>query len=150
MFRGTFEHVIDEKGRISVPARFRDCLVASNDERVVLTNFFVGSVRCLDAYPFAAWVQMEERLRGKPQFDANVMRFQNYYFAAAHECQLDKQGRILLPPKLRDYANLKRDVTFTAAGEKFRIWDRDTWSKVFCDAEEALMSAPDTLSELGI
>jgi MraZ protein len=150
MFRGTFEHTIDDKGRVSVPAKFRDCLLASSDERVVLTNFFVGSLRCLDVYPYPAWVQFEERLRGRPQFDANMMRFQNYYFAGAHECQLDKQGRILLPPILRDYAGLKREVTFTAAGEKFRIWDREAWSKVFVDAEQALMQNPEMLTDLGI
>ena len=150
MFRGTFEHTVDDKGRVSVPARFRDSLLASGDERVVLTNFFVDSFRCLDAYPYPAWVQLEERLRARPQFDAKVMRFQNYYFAGAHECQVDKQGRILLPPILRDYAGLTRDVTFTAAGEKFRIWDREVWSKVFVDAEQALMQNPDMLTDLGI
>jgi MraZ protein len=150
MFRGTFEHTIDDKGRVSVPAKFRDALGAAGDDRVVLTNFFVDALRCLDVYPHAAWVQLEERLRARPQFNAKMMRFQNYYFAGAHECQLDKQGRILLPPTLRDYAALKRDVTLTAAGEKFRIWDREAWAKVFADAEQELMAKPDSLSELEI
>jgi transcriptional regulator MraZ len=150
MFRGTFEHTIDDKGRVSVPVRFRDVLLASNDDRVVITNFIFESVRCLDVYPYPAWLQLEERLLARPQFDGKMMRFQNYYLARAHECQIDKQGRILLPPTLREYAGLKRDAIFTAAGPKFRIWDSEVWNKVFVGAEQALTSQPDILSDLGI
>src|SRR5579862_3882577 len=150
MFRGTFEHTIDDKGRVSVPARFREILLASNDDRVVITNFIMGGLRCLDVYPEAAWQALEERLRTKAQFDQRVMRFENYYFAAAHDCVIDKQGRILLPPSLRAYAALNRDVVFTSALEKFRIWDREQWKKVFGDAERALMERPEDLADLGI
>ena len=150
MFRGTFEHTIDDKGRVSVPARFREILLASNDDRIVITNFFLGSLRCLDVYALAAWEKLEERLQAKPQFDQRVMRFQNYYFAAAHDCIIDKQGRILLPPSLREYAGLNRDVVFTSALEKFRIWDRAQWKQGFGDAERALMERPEDLTDLGI
>ena len=150
MFRGMFEYTIDDKGRVSVPSKYRDALLATNDDRVVITNFVLASVRCLDVYPYPAWIDLEERLRKRPQFDAKMMRFQNYYISGAHECQFDKQGRILLPPSLRDYAGLSREVTFTAAGEKFRIWDRAAWAKVFAESEQALLSDPDTLSDLGI
>jgi len=150
MFRGKFEHTIDEKGRVSVPARFRELLQASNDDRVVITNFMMASARCLDVYPHAAWLQLEERLRAKPQFDQRVMRFQNYYVANAHECVLDKQGRILLPTSLREYAGLDREVVFASALDKFRIWDRAQWDKVFGDAEQAFIAHPEDLSDLGI
>jgi MraZ protein len=150
MFRGTFEHTIDEKGRISVPARFREILQATDDERLVITNFLISSVPCLDVYPHAAWVELEQRLHAKPQFDQRVMRFQNYYFAAAHDCVLDKQGRILLPPTLREYAKLTRDVVFTSALKKFRIWDSEQWKRVFGEAEQSIMERPEDLTELGI
>ncbi len=150
MFRGTFEHTVDEKGRVSVPAKFREMLQATNDDRVVITNFVFASVRCLDVFPYAAWVQLEERLQQKPQFDQRVLRFQNYYFSAAHDCVLDKQGRILLPPSLREYAGLKRDVVFTSANLKFRIWDREQWKQVFGEAEQHIMQNPQDLTELGI
>lgn len=150
MFRGTFEHTIDDKGRVSVPARFREALQATNDDRVVITNFLMGAVRCLDVYPHAAWTQLEERLRAKPQFNQRILRFQNYYVAGAHDCVLDKQGRILLPPPLREYAALKRDVVFTSALDKFRIWDQQQWKKVFGEAEQGLIDRPEDLSELGI
>src|SRR5216684_6745930 len=94
MFRGTFEHAIDEKGRVSVPARYREALQATNDDRVVITNFLFGSsARCLDVYPHAVWAEFEDRLRLKPQFDPRFLRFHNYYVAAAQDCVLDKQGR---------------------------------------------------------
>ncbi len=150
MFRGKFEHTIDDKGRVSVPARFREVLQATNDDRVVITNFSLSSTRCLDVYPHAAWVRLEEQLRDKPQFDQRVMRFQNFYFANAHECLLDKQGRILLPPTLREYAGLKKDAVFTSALDKFRIWDKEQWSRVFGEAELGIMEHPEDLNDLGI
>src|SRR5713101_8200010 len=107
MFRGTFEHTIDDKGRVSVPERFRELLLATNDDRLVITNVRIASVPCLDVYPHAAWVQLEERLQAKPQFNPRVVDFQNYYVASAHDCVLDKQGRILLPPPLREHAALQ-------------------------------------------
>ncbi len=148
MFRGTFEHTIDDKGRVSVPSRFREILLASNDDRVVITNFRLGQAPCLDVYPYAAWARLEEEFSARPQFDPLVIKFQNYYFAAAQDCVLDKQGRILLPTPLRDYARLKKDVAFTSALTKFRIWDRDLWRQVFGEAEEALMERPEALSGL--
>ncbi len=150
MFRGKFEHTIDDKGRVSVPVRFREFLQATNDDRVVITNFMISSVRCLDVYPHAVWVQLEEKLRAKPQFDQRILRFQNYYFANAHDCVLDKQGRILLPPTLREYAGLKKDAVFTSALEKFRIWDREQWSQVFGEAEQSFIERPEDLNDLGI
>jgi MraZ protein len=150
MFRGKFEHTIDDKGRVSVPMRFREFLQATNDDRVVITNFMISSVRCLDVYPHAIWVQLEEKLRAKPQFDQRILRFQNYYSANAHECELDKQGRILLPPTLREYAGLKKDAVFTSALEKFRIWDREQWTRVFAEAEQSFIERPEDLNDLGI
>jgi MraZ protein len=150
MFRGKFEHTIDDKGRVSVPVRFREFLQATNDDRVVITNFIISETRCLDVYPHAAWVRLEEQLREKPQFDQRVMRFQNFYFANAHECVLDKQGRILLPPTLREYAGLKKDAVFTSALDKFRIWDKEQWNRVFGEAEQGIIERPEELNELGI
>ncbi len=148
MFRGMFEHTVDEKGRVAIPARFRETLQATSDDRLVITNFIISSVRCLDVYPYAAWVQLEERLHAKPQFDQKLMRFLTYYFTAAHDCLLDKQGRVLLPPTLREYAGLKRDVIFTSALEKFRLWDREQWKRVFGEAEQIIMEHPEDLNDL--
>jgi MraZ protein len=150
MFRGKFEHTVDDKGRISVPARFREVLQATGDDRVVITNFVISATRCLDVYPHAAWLRLEEQLREKPQFDQRIMRFQNFYVANAHECVLDKQGRILLPPTLREYAGLRKDAVFTSALDKFRIWDKEQWDRVFGEAEQGFIERPEELNELGI
>src|SRR5262247_927312 len=110
MFRGSFEHSLDSKGRLSIPAKFRDVLVGSGDDRVVITNFVIDAQRCLDVYPIDAWLRFEEEIRKKPKFDPRMVRFQNYYLGSACECSLDTHGRILVPPGLRKYADLKRDV----------------------------------------
>lgn len=150
MFRGTFEHTVDEKGRVSVPSRFRELLQASEDGRVVITNFSVSGTPCLDVYPLSAWQRLEEQLRTKPQFHPQVMNFILYYVSRAHDCDLDRQGRILLPPTLREFARLQRDVVFTSALDKFRIWDREAWGAVFSSAETAFSLNPELLGELGI
>jgi len=107
-------------------------------------------MRCLDVYPFDEWLHLEEEIKKKPKFDRRMMMFQNYYLASACECSVDKQGRILIPPLLRQYVNLKRDVVLVAVLEKFRVWDKETWKKVFTEAEDKLMQDPDFLGDLGL
>lgn len=150
MFRGSFQHTIDSKGRLSIPAKFREMLLEKGDERIVMTNFVVDGARCLDVYPLDEWVRFEEEIRKKPKFERRMILFQNYYLGGACECVVDKPGRILIPPLLRQYANLKRDVVLVSALEKFRVWDREAWKKMFGEAEEKLMQDPDFLNDLGL
>ncbi len=150
MFRGSFEHTLDNKGRLSIPAKFREVLLGKGDDRIVITNFVVEQARCLDVYPFDEWVRFEDEVRKKPRFDRRIIAFQNYYLGGASECAVDKQGRILIPPLLREYANLKRDVVLVSVLDKFRVWDKETWKKVFAEAEEKLMQDPDFLGDLGL
>jgi MraZ protein len=150
MFRGSFEHTLDGKGRLSIPAKFRDVLLGKGDERIIITNFVVDETRCLDVYPLDEWLRFEEEIRQKPKFDRKMLMFQNYYLGGACECVVDKQGRILIPPLLRKYADLKRDVVLVSALEKFRIWDQGAWKKIFNNAEEKLTQDPDFLGDLGL
>ena len=150
MFRGCFEHTIDAKGRLSVPAKFREVLLGKGDERIMITNFLVDGTRCLDVYPMDEWLRFEEEVRKRPKFESRMLSFQNYYLASATECAVDKQGRILIPPQLRHYADLKRDVMMVSGLEKFRIWDKEAWKKVFAEAEDRLMQDPDFLRDLGL
>ncbi|HEV8343282.1 MAG TPA: division/cell wall cluster transcriptional repressor MraZ [Candidatus Binatia bacterium] len=150
MFRGSFEHTLDTKGRLSIPSKFRDVLLGKGDDRVIMTNFVLEGTRCLDVYPLEEWQRLEEEIRKKPRFDRRMVSFQNYYLGGASECVVDKQGRILIPPLLRQYANLKRDVVWVSALDKFRVWDQEAWKKVFAEAEEKLMQDPDFLSDLGL
>jgi MraZ protein len=150
MFRGSYQHTVDSKGRLSVPAKFREALLGKGDDRIVITNFVVDGARCLDVYPLDEWARFEEQIRAKPKFERRMLLFQNYYLGGACECLMDKQGRILIPPLLREYANLKRDVVLVSALEKFRLWNQETWKKLFAEAEEKLLQDPDFLDDLGL
>ena len=150
MFRGSFEHTLDTKGRLSIPSRFREVLLGKGDERIIITNFVIDATRCLDVYPLDEWIRFEEEIRKKTKFDRRMVLLQIYYLGGASECAVDSHGRILVPPLLRHYANLKREVVLVSALDKFRVWDKEAWKKVFAEAEEKLMQDPDFLGDLGL
>ncbi|MGD9764544.1 MAG: division/cell wall cluster transcriptional repressor MraZ [Candidatus Binatia bacterium] len=151
MFRGTFEQRIDDKGRVNVPAKFREVLADLGDDRLFVTNFRVGDVRCLEARPYAEWLALEARVAVRTDLSAGAMEFyDNYYLAGAQECQIDKQGRLLVPPVLRDYAGLLKEVVFAGGRGKFRIWDKSKWSTVHLAGEQRAVSEPGVLTELGL
>src|ERR1051325_3326378 len=91
MFRGSFEHTLDNKGRLSIPAKFREVLLGKGDDRIVITNFVVEQARCLDVYPFDEWVRFEDEVRKKPRFDRRIIAFQNYYLGGASECAVEDE-----------------------------------------------------------
>ena len=137
-FTGAYEHTIDSKGRLSIPAKFREVLYGKGDDRVMITNFFIEELRYLDVYPMDAWQRLQEDVQKKSKFDRRMIVFTTYYIGNASECTVDKQGRILIPPNLRQYANLKKRVVMTGVTEKFRIWDKESHQKVLMEAEEKL------------
>lgn len=126
MFRGHFEHAIDDKGRTSLPARFRDVLEPSGDLRLVVTPALGDP--CLDVYPMKAWEALEAKLAGLNAFDPQVIEFRRFYVSAAVECELDKPGRILVPPSLREHANLSKSVMWLGHGEKAELWSKEAWT----------------------
>jgi MraZ protein len=148
VFRGSFEHTVDEKGRVSIPALFRKILLGMQDDRLIVTKFIFNSFRCLDIYPYAVWERFEQDLMKKPRFDENFLKLETFYLSNAQECLVDKQGRILLPPLLREYAGLQKDVMFAAALEKFRIWDKATWEAFNAESEKDLAQNPQLFSSL--
>jgi MraZ protein len=151
MFRGTFELRIDEKGRINVPVKFRDVLHDLGDDRLFLTNFRVGDARCLEARPYAEWLKLEARIAEMPSISAQAKAFfDTFYLPGAQECAVDKQGRLLVPPVLREYAMLAKDVMFTGAGLKFRIWDKAKWEPVRMAGEQVSVTDPSVLTELAL
>ena len=150
MFRGHYAHTVDDKGRVAIPARFREALAGLQEERLVVTKYALRGHRCLDVYPFGAWQELEAKLREKKRFDPAMARFRNYYVSGAHECGVDSQGRILLPQLLREYAGLRRDVMFTGDIEKFRIWDNDTWQEVFSADEQTFLDSTDPWGEIDL
>jgi MraZ protein len=120
MFTGEFKHAVDAKNRLSIPAKFRDKL----GDRFYITK---GLDHCLFVFPMDEWVQFEAKLKELPLSNKQARMFARSFFAGATECELDKQGRILLPQSLRGHANLEKDVYVNGAGSRVEIWDASTW-----------------------
>ncbi|MBK7583041.1 MAG: division/cell wall cluster transcriptional repressor MraZ [Myxococcales bacterium] len=142
MFRGQFSHTIDAKGRVSLPARFRDGLVAAGDPRFILTPALFEP--CLHLYPMRGWEELEEKIAGLPSFDPNIVRFRRLYLSAAIECELDKAGRVLVPPALRERARLTKDTLWAGMGRTVELWAKEQWDAVLTlsgDAEQAFKQA---------
>jgi MraZ protein len=146
MFRGRFEYTIDEKGRISLPARFREVLSANYDERLILTTFD----QCLWAYPIPEWQLIEEKIAALPQFKSEVKALQRIFVSGATECALDKQGRLIIPPVLREYAGLEKDVLFVGMTKRIEIWAKKRWEDIFSKSQMLVESSTDDLADLGL
>jgi MraZ protein len=145
MFRGHFEHAIDAKGRTSLPARFRDVLAAANDLRMVITPALFDP--CLHVYPMRAWEELEAKIAALPQFDPNVVAFRRRYLSAAVEAEPDKQGRILVPPSLREHAGLRDEVLWAGMGQTIELWSRDRWTAAQQMSEPELQSFKAAIAE---
>jgi MraZ protein len=133
MFRGRYEHTIDPKGRVSIPAKFREVLGKKYDDRLFVTNFD----GCLVAFPFEEWIHLEEKVS-------------SLSYSSAVECTVDKQGRILIPQTLREYADLDKEVVLVGQLKKIEIWSKDRWSEQMIKAHENFDQISDVLSELGL
>lgn len=120
MFLGRFEHNVDTKGRLALPARYRDRLA----EGVVVTR---GFDPCLLVYPMASWLPLAERVSELSISDPDVRQLRRMLFAEAADVQLDKQGRILVPAELRSYAELERESIVVGMHTFIEIWNPDRW-----------------------
>jgi MraZ protein len=147
MFRGLHEYTIDQKGRVSLPVRFREVLSAQNDERLIITTSIDP---CLVAYPMAEWQAFEERLSKLPQFDPNVLKLKRLYVAGATECPVDKQGRLMIPPELREYAGLEKDLIFAGMVKTVEIWSKERWQQNRDLAREQAADVAKALASLGL
>jgi MraZ protein len=148
MFRGQFDHAIDAKGRTSLPSRFRDVLDASGDLRIVLTPSPFDP--CLDMYPMKAWEDFEARIAALPQFEPNVIRLRRLYVSAAVECEIDKQGRVLVPNPLREHAKLTKDVLWAGMGRTVELWAKEKWAEIRSITEAEKPDLMRALAELRI
>ena len=147
MFRGRYEHTIDAKGRTSLPARYRDVLAGMGERRIVITNALDA---CLNAYAMPKWLEFEEKLAKLPRFDPAVQRLKRLYVSGAVECEIDDSGRILVPPTLRDYAKLEKDVVWAGSGDYAELWDKKAWAKHFEIGDEDRAAIQSRLAELGL
>jgi MraZ protein len=119
MFKGEYEYTLDDKGRLVVPPRFRGAL----GERFVATRGFDG---CVVLYPESEWAQVEAKLRSEPVANR---RFVRYLLGSAVECELDRQGRFVLPPPLREHAGIGREAVVVGLINKVEVWSKDRWQQ---------------------
>lgn len=117
---GHYEHTLDDKGRLAIPAKFRDRL----GDAVVLTN---GHGMCILGYPAAEWELVEKAMDGLSAARKEDVDLLRLIYSRAEDCEIDKQGRILLPAKLREYAQIKDAVMVVGMGRWFEIWNKDNW-----------------------
>lgn len=136
MFRGQYEHAIDAKGRTSLPVRYRDVLAASGDPRLVITRSLDRKQPCLHVFPMKEWEELETRIAALPELDPHATMLRRIYVSAAIDCDLDKQGRVLIPPRLRDFAGLQKSVVWAGGGKKAELWDKDRWDEALTMTEE--------------
>jgi MraZ protein len=130
LFLGEHQHSLDAKGRVILPARFRERLSSG-------LVFAPSQDRCIDVYPLTAFERRVEELRAVPREDQRARAYLRVFLAGAHEEKPDAQGRVVIPPRLRTYAGLDKDLTINGADEKVEIWDRSTWDAYRDQAEEA-------------
>ncbi|MFZ3102327.1 MAG: division/cell wall cluster transcriptional repressor MraZ [Desulfitobacteriaceae bacterium] len=143
MFMGEYLHTIDGKGRVIIPAKFRVPL----GERFIATK---GLDHCLFVYPMSEWTTLEQKLRTLPFTQQDVRAFVRFFFSGATECEVDKQGRILLPANLREYAQLVKDLVLVGVSTRVEIWSQALWADYSRQAEAAYVGAAESLVNLGI
>jgi len=148
MFRGSSSHTLDAKGRIIIPARFRELLSTDNGDMAMITRLD----NCLFAYSLAEWTKIEERIVALAETSAQMRNFRRFFVGGAHECACDKQGRVLIPQSLREYAGLEKDAALVGALEHFEIWSLERWTATDKEMEEALLdeSVRNDIAKLGL
>ncbi|GAA0364563.1 division/cell wall cluster transcriptional repressor MraZ [Bacillus horti] len=128
MFMGEYQHTIDDKGRMIIPAKFRDEL----GEHFVITR---GLDNCLFVYPQNEWKMIEQKLKTLPFTRSDARAFTRFFFSGAIECELDKQGRVNIAANLRQYAVLQKDCVVIGVSNRVEIWSKEKWEEYFSDSE---------------
>jgi len=141
MFMSEYTHSIDTKGRVIVPAKFRESL----GNEFVITQGLDG---CLFVFPNEEWNAFEEKLKSLPMSNKDARKFVRFFLAGAATVELDKQGRILIPTVLREFAGLEKDVVVVGVGSRVEIWDKSRWDEAttFSDMDEIA----EHMSDLGL
>ena len=147
MFRGRFLHTIDPKGRVSIPAKFREAMGDSYAGRLVV----VPNEHCLEVHPLDEWQRIESKLREQSVFNPEVRKISRLYISKAKDVDLDAQGRILIPPDARAEAGLVKEVTLVGGGlMHFEVWDRRRFEEFDRTHQDDLPTVFERLSSLGV
>jgi MraZ protein len=125
MFRGSSYHTIDAKGRVIIPARFRDVIRADGAEGLMISRMD----HCLVGFTFNEWRNIESKILAMAEKNDNMRRFRRVFIGGSFEVSCDKQDRILVPPSLRQYAELEKEIVLVGVIDHFEIWSRDNFDK---------------------
>ena len=143
MFMGEYSHTIDTKGRLIIPSKFREEL----GETFVVTKGLDG---CLFVFSDEDWKAFEIKLKSLPLTNKNARQFARFFVAGATPCELDKQGRILLPATLREFAGLEKDVVLTGMLNRIEIWSKDKWNENNSLDDVAMDEIAEQMTDLGL
>lgn len=148
MFRGTYEHAMTKTGRVSIPSRFREvCRTKYSDETFVVTNFG----RYLLAYPLKEWSRLEAKLSKVSMTESEVTAGIRYLVGSAQDCPVDNQGRVLVPPNLRERAGIENQVVLVGMMTKIELWSKETWdSEDEQKGFETLEKSKEILAQYGL
>lgn len=137
IFRGSYTHAIDAKGRTSLPARYREALAGGGEDKLILVEGLKGPAHLL-AYPAKEWSAVEERLGARNQLDPRLRDLLRLLEASAQECPVDGMGRVLVPPSHRAFAGLVREVVWAGTGKQIELWSKENWSAAQAAARKKL------------
>lgn len=143
MLMGEYVHTIDAKGRVILPADFR----AELGEHFIITK---GLDNCLFVYAQSEWERLSEKLRQLPLSKPEARAFVRFFFSGARTLECDKQGRFLVPPNLRTYATLAKDVVLIGVSNRIELWAKDAWESYNDEINPSVTQIAETLAELGI
>ncbi len=144
MFYGEYEHSIDKKGRIIIPSKFRDFFKEYNIEKLYVTR---GLDKCLFLFTEDEWRTQESKFKSIPFTKSEARKFNRLYFSGASQLECDKQGRILLPKYLKDYADIKRDIIIIGVSNRIEIWSRDIWNEYYKSSQGSFEDIAEKLME---
>jgi MraZ protein len=130
MFMGEYHHSIDEKGRMIIPAKFREALGTT----FVMTR---GLDHCLFVYPMSEWSVLEQKLKSLSLMKSDARAFTRFFFSGAVECELDKQGRVNIPSNLREHAKLDKDCVVIGVSNRVEVWSKEAWESYFRQSEDS-------------
>ncbi|OMC82983.1 division/cell wall cluster transcriptional repressor MraZ [Viridibacillus sp. FSL H8-0123] len=143
MFMGEYQHSIDAKGRLIIPAKFREHLT----EGFVITR---GLDNCLFGYPILEWRKLEEKLKKLPVTKKDARAFTRFFFSGATEVEVDKQGRINIPSNLLTHANVQKDCVVLGVSNRIEIWSKESWQNYFAESEESFNDIAENMIDFDI
>jgi len=140
---GEYHHSIDEKGRVIIPAKFREAL----GDRFVMTR---GLDNCLFVYPLQEWAVMEQKLKSLPLMKADARAFTRFFLSGATECELDKQGRVNIPANLREHARLDSQAVVIGVSNRVEVWSKELWESYSQISEQSFNEIAEKLVDFNL